>query len=144
MLHSLACHFRFVGHLSNLSILNVHDEGYSRNTLCPLNVISTFLIVLFDLMVNHIKVHIKFHNICLKAHHYALWWPSWMEGGAVGHNFERDLTRDHRCQVWFNLVQRFKMSSNFNCSYMPMSSLTYNPGFSVKFFFQSIYTDYAN
>ena len=37
-----------------------------------------------------------------------------------------------------------KMSSNFNCSYMAMSSLTYIPGFSVKFFFQSIYTDYAN
>jgi hypothetical protein len=27
---------------------------------------------------------------------------------------------------------------------MAMSSLTYIPGFSVKFFFQSIYTDYAN
>jgi hypothetical protein len=37
-----------------------------------------------------------------------------------------------------------KMSSNFNCSYMAMSSLTYIPGFSVKFFFQPIYTDYAN
>jgi hypothetical protein len=32
----------------------------------------------------------------------------------------------------------------FNCSYMAMSSLTYIPGFSVKFFFQLIYTDYAN
>jgi hypothetical protein len=30
------------------------------------------------------------------------------------------------------------------CSYMAMSSLTYIPGFSVKFFFQPIYTDYAN
>ena len=37
-----------------------------------------------------------------------------------------------------------QMSSNFNCSYMAMSSLTYIPGFSVKFFFQPIYTDYAN
>jgi hypothetical protein len=27
------------------------------------------------------------------------------------------------------------------CSYMAMSSLTYIPGFSVKFFFQPIYTD---
>ena len=34
------------------------------------------------------------------------------------------------------------MSSNFNCSYMARSSLTYIPGFSVKF--QTIYTDYAN
>jgi hypothetical protein len=24
-----------------------------------------------------------------------------------GHNFERDPPRDHPCQVWFNLVQRF-------------------------------------
>jgi hypothetical protein len=41
------------------------------------------------------------------------------------------------------LVQ-VKMSSNFNCSYMARNSLTYIPGFSVKFFFQLIYTDYAN
>ena len=26
--------------------------------------------------------------------------PSWMEGEAVGHNFERDTPRDHLCQVW--------------------------------------------
>ena len=36
------------------------------------------------------------------------------------------------------------MSSNFNCGYMAMSSLTYNPSFSEEFFFQPIYTDYAN
>jgi hypothetical protein len=36
-----------------------------------------------------------------------------------------------------------KMSSNFNCSYMAMSSLTYILFFSVKFFFQPIYTNYA-
>ena len=37
------------------------------------------------------------------------------------------------------------MSLNLNCSYMAMSSsLTYIPGFSVKFFFQPIHTDYAN
>jgi hypothetical protein len=36
------------------------------------------------------------------------------------------------------------MSSNFNCSYMVRSSLTCILGFSVKFFFQPIYTDYAN
>ena len=29
--------------LSNLSMLRVPNEGYSRNTLCALNVISTFL-----------------------------------------------------------------------------------------------------
>ena len=37
-----------------------------------------------------------------------------------------------------------KMSSNFNCSYMAGSSLTYNASFSVNLFFQPIYTDYAN
>jgi hypothetical protein len=31
-----------------------------------------------------------------------------MEGGSVGHNFERDPTKDHPCQVWFNLVQGFQ------------------------------------
>ena len=31
-----------------------------------------------------------------------------MEGGAVGHNFERDPPRDHPCQVRFNLAQRFQ------------------------------------
>jgi hypothetical protein len=37
-----------------------------------------------------------------------------------------------------------KMSSNVNCSYMTRSSLTYIPGFVVKFFFQPIQTDNAN
>ena len=32
----------------------------------------------------------------------------------------------------------------YSCSYMTMSSLTYILGFSVKFFFQPIYTDYTN
>jgi hypothetical protein len=32
-----------------------------------------------------------------------------MEGGAVGHTFERDLPRDHPCQVWFTF------SINFRC-----------------------------
>ena len=27
-----------------------------------------------------------------------------MEGGAVGHNFERDPPMDHTCHDWFNLV----------------------------------------
>jgi hypothetical protein len=37
-----------------------------------------------------------------------------MEGGAVGHNFERDPPRDHPCQVRFNLVQRFQRR-RFKC-----------------------------
>ena len=39
---------------------------------------------------------------------------------------------------------RKKGGWNFNCSYMARSSLAYIPGFSVKFFFQPIYTNYAN
>ena len=31
-----------------------------------------------------------------------------MEGGVVGHNFERDPPKDHPCQVWFNLIQGFQ------------------------------------
>jgi hypothetical protein len=78
-----------------------------------------------------------------------------MEGGAVRHNFEMGLPKDYPCQVWFNLVQLFQRKRfkcdllskyAFNCCYMAMSSLTYIYilGCSVKFFFQTIYTDYAN
>jgi hypothetical protein len=60
-----------------------------------------------------------------------------MEGRAVGQNFERDPPRDH---PWsFSGVIHIKMSSNFNCSYMTMNSLTYILGFSVKFF-QPVYS----
>ena len=31
-----------------------------------------------------------------------------MEGGAVGHNFERDTPRDHLCQVWLHLAKLFQ------------------------------------
>jgi hypothetical protein len=37
-----------------------------------------------------------------------------MEGGAVGHNFERDPPMDHPCQVWLNLVQGFQRRT-FKC-----------------------------
>jgi hypothetical protein len=37
-----------------------------------------------------------------------------VEGGAVGHNFEREPPRDHPCQIWFNLVQRFQRR-RFKC-----------------------------
>jgi hypothetical protein len=39
--------------------------------------------------------------------------------------------------IWFS-------GFSFNCSYMARNSLTCILGFSVKFFFQPIYTDYAN
>jgi hypothetical protein len=44
-----------------------------------------------------------------------------MEGGAVGHNFERDPPRDHPCQVWFNLVQRFQRR-RFKCDLLSKSA----------------------
>jgi hypothetical protein len=44
----------------------------------------------------------------------------------------------------FSSSSQVKMSSNFNCSYMARSNLTNVRGFSVKFFFQPIYTNYAN
>jgi hypothetical protein len=31
--------------------------------------------------------------------------PSWMEGGAVRHNFERDTPREPLCQVWTPLLE---------------------------------------
>ena len=37
-----------------------------------------------------------------------------MEGGSVGHKFERDPPKDHPCQVWFNLVQGFQRR-RFKC-----------------------------
>jgi hypothetical protein len=55
-----------------------------------------------------------------------------MESGAVGHNFEMGLPKNYASQIWFNLVQRFQRR-RFEC-----------PSFSVKFFFQPIFTDYAN
>jgi hypothetical protein len=33
---------------------------------------------------------------------FLAWWPSWLEGVAIGHNFERDPHGNHYCQVWFN------------------------------------------
>jgi hypothetical protein len=44
----------------------------------------------------------------------------------------------------FNFPLLLYFKSNLNCGYMVMSSLTYIPGLSVKFFFQPIYTVYAN
>jgi hypothetical protein len=49
--------------------------------------------------------------------------------------------------IWFSGFREEDLNvifANFNCSYMAMSSLRYIPGFSVKYFFQPIYTDYAN
>jgi hypothetical protein len=58
-----------------------------------------------------------------------------MEGGAVGHNFERDSP----CQVWFNLVQQFQRRR-----FKLMSFLAYITGYFMNFEILSILTDYAN
>jgi hypothetical protein len=42
--------------------------------------------------------------------------------------------------IWYSGFR----GEDLNCSYMARNSLTYILGFSVKFFFQPIYTDYAN
>ena len=39
-----------------------------------------------------------------------------MEGGAVGHNFERDTPRDHLCQIWLHLAKLFQRRRFFNIS----------------------------
>jgi hypothetical protein len=57
-----------------------------------------------------------------------------MEGGAVGHNFERDPPRDHPCQVWFNLL-------NLNCISIMMSFSAYMTGFFMNFELLPILTD---
>jgi hypothetical protein len=56
---------------------------------------------------------------------------------------ERNISQKN-LEYMLNYSLPCQMSSNFNCSYMARSSLTYIPGFSVKFSFQPIYTDYAN
>jgi hypothetical protein len=45
-----------------------------------------------------------------------------MEGGTVGHNFERDPLRGHPCQVWFNLVQWFQRR-RFKCDLLSKYAL---------------------
>jgi hypothetical protein len=47
-----------------------------------------------------------------------------MEGGAVRHKFERNPSRVHPCQVWFNLVQRFQRR-RFKCD--PLSKYSIKP-----------------
>jgi hypothetical protein len=47
--------------------------------------------------------------------------------------------------IWFRGFRGEDLNvKNVNCSYMAMSSFIYIQGFSVKFFFLLIYTDYAN
>jgi hypothetical protein len=68
-----------------------------------------------------------------------------MEGGAVGHNFERDPPRFGL--IWFSSFRGEDLNVIFYQN-MPnldnwYKSATYNPSFSVEFFYQPIYTDYA-
>jgi hypothetical protein len=55
-----------------------------------------------------------------------------MEGGAVGHNFEREPPKDHPSQISFNLVQWFQRR-RFKCDllskYFKMAAVTKNRNF---------------
>jgi hypothetical protein len=54
---------------------------------------------------------------------FLAWWPSWLEVGITGHNFERGPSKDHSTKVWFKLAKcpPFKMAAVtknrnfFNC-----------------------------
>ena len=46
----LLCQFKNVTQHSVLSVLNVPDEGYSRNASCALNLIFTFVLFLCSIL----------------------------------------------------------------------------------------------
>jgi hypothetical protein len=49
-------------------------------------------------------------HILIKDHIFFLflaWWPSWLEVGITGHNFERGSSKDHSTKVWLQLAQWF-------------------------------------
>jgi len=47
--------------------------------------------------------------------------PSWMEGGVVGHKFQRGPPKDHPSLIWFNLVQWFQRR-RFKCESLQSTS----------------------
>jgi hypothetical protein len=56
-------------------------------------------------------------------------------------------SRDHRTQIWKGAIQESFQQNLVDIGSVVSEekiSLTFIPGFSVKFFFQPIYTDYAN
>ena len=79
-------------------------------------------VILYQNMPNlHNRYKSAERNISQKNPEYQQ--PSWMGGGAVGHNFERDPPRDLPCHAWFNLVQRFQRR-RFKCDlYQNMPNL---------------------
>jgi hypothetical protein len=60
-----------------------------------------------------------------------------MEGGAIGHNFERGPPKDPSDKV-------IRMCPNLNCISIMMSFLTYVIGFFMNFELLPILTDYLN
>ena len=55
------------------------------------------------------------------------WWPSWLEVGITGHNFERGPSKDHCTKVVLQLAQWF-LRRRFSCefpigSYLKLSSV---------------------
>jgi hypothetical protein len=81
---------------------------------------------------------LKGSSLCLYSSNFGTFWLKKMDTKLKIEKRGDEILIIHCC---------FSVSQNelkFNCSYMARNSLTYIPGFSVKFFFQSIYTDYAN
>jgi hypothetical protein len=53
-------------------------------------------------------------------------------------------SRDQRTQFWKGAIQESFQQNLVDIGSVVSGSLTFIPVFSVKFFFQPIYTDYAN
>ena len=56
---------------------------------------------------------------------FLAWWPSWLEVGIIGHNFQGGPPKDHSTKVWFlrrrlkceMLTNRWRTKSDGNSSY---------------------------
>jgi hypothetical protein len=53
-------------------------------------------------------------------------------------------SQDHRTQFWKTVIQESFQQNLVDIGSDGKNSLIYIPGYFVKFFFQLIYTDYAN
>jgi hypothetical protein len=98
---------------------------------------------------SHLEWRVGLSDTILKGNHparFGLIWFSGFRGEDLNAIFYQNMPNLHNRYISAERKmsqknqQYVKMSSNFNCSYMARSSLTYIAGFSVKFFFQPIYT----
>jgi hypothetical protein len=90
--------------------------------------------LLSSLFVRRPSINISHFNLLLGNH--------WANCNQTLVEWFLDGSLPNLCQVIPTSNQDSRQAKKFNCSYMARSSLTYIPGFSVKFFFQTIYTDY--